>query len=65
LARWTIVGDGGRRLLAMRRSGFRAEDVPMDYAAIAGAMSRLLGELSRDIAAELNSGINAGTRRRA
>ncbi|MDZ3838638.1 MAG: PqiC family protein [Rhodospirillales bacterium] len=61
LARWTILGDSGRRLLAMRRSGFRAEDVPLEYAAIAGAMSRLLGELSRDIAAE----INAGTRRRA
>ena len=61
LARWTILGDSGRRLLAMRRSGFRAEDVPMEYAAIAAAMSQLLGELSRDIAAE----INAGTRRRA
>lgn len=61
LARWTILGDSGRRLLAMRRSGFRAEDVPMEYPAIAAAMSQLLGELSRDIAAE----INAGTRRRA
>jgi uncharacterized lipoprotein YmbA len=65
LARWTIVGDSGRRLLAMRRSGFRAEDVPLEYPAIAAAMSRLLGELSRDIAAELAPGINAGTRRRA
>ncbi|HSO43357.1 MAG TPA: PqiC family protein [Rhodospirillales bacterium] len=61
LARWTIIGDSGRRLLAMRRSGFRAEDVPMDYGAIAAAMRHLLGELSRDIAAE----INAGSRRRA
>lgn len=61
LARWTILGDSGRRLLAMRRSGFRAEDVPIEYPAIAAAMSQLLGELSRDIAAE----INAGTRRRA
>lgn len=61
LARWTIIGDSGRRLLAMRRSGFRTENVPMEYGAIAGAMSQLLGELSRDIAAE----INAGTRRRA
>lgn len=63
LARWTIIGDSGRRLMAMRRSGFRAEDVPMDYGAIAAAMSQLLGELSRDIAAEVNAGI--GTRRRA
>jgi uncharacterized lipoprotein YmbA len=61
LARWTVIGDSGRRLLAMRRSGFRAEDVPMNYNTIAAAMSGLLGELSRDIAAE----INAGTRRRA
>lgn len=55
LARWTIVGDSGRRLLAMRRSGFRAEGVPMEYGAIAGAMSQLLGELSRDIAGELTT----------
>ena len=55
LARWTIVGDSGRRLLAMRRSGFRTEGVPMEYGAIAGAMSQLLGELSRDIAGELTT----------
>jgi uncharacterized protein len=61
LARWTIIGNSGRRLLAMRRSGLRAEDVPMDYNAIAAAMSQLLGELSRDIAAE----INAASRRRS
>jgi uncharacterized lipoprotein YmbA len=61
LARWTIIGDSGRRLLAMRRSGLRAEDVPMDYNAIAAPMSQLLGELSRDIAAE----INAASRRRS
>ncbi|MGZ9033859.1 MAG: PqiC family protein [Rhodospirillales bacterium] len=65
LARWTIIGDSGRRLLAMRRSGFRAEKVPMEYGAIAAAMSQLLGELSRDIAAEIKAEINAGTRRRA
>jgi uncharacterized lipoprotein YmbA len=62
VARWTVLGDGGRRLMAIRRSGFKALDVSMDYNAIAGAMSTLLGELSRDIAAEINA---APPRRRA
>lgn len=53
VARWSVFGAGGRPLLAMRRSSLRAPDVPNDYAAIAAAMSTLLGEFSRDIAAEL------------
>jgi uncharacterized lipoprotein YmbA len=52
-ARWTVFGDGGRRLVAMTRSGFRAEDVPNDYPSITKAMSSLLAELSREIASAL------------
>ncbi|MGE5442399.1 MAG: membrane integrity-associated transporter subunit PqiC [Bacteroidota bacterium] len=52
-ARWTVFGDGGRRLVAMTRSGFRAVDVVNDYPSITRAMSSLLAELSREIATTL------------
>ena len=55
VARWTVFGDGGRRLFAMSRSGFRAADVPNDYPAITKAMSSLLAELSREIASTLRT----------
>ena len=51
VARWTVVGDGGRRLLTMNRSAFDTPDVPSDYASITQAMSSLIAELSQDIAA--------------
>lgn len=53
LARWMLTRNDGRQLMAVRQSGFEARDVPFDYNAIAAAMSRLLAELSRDIAAEI------------
>lgn len=37
----------------MERSSYRATGVADDYASITGAMSALLAELSRDIAAAL------------
>jgi uncharacterized protein len=52
-ARWTVFGDGGRRLVAMTRSGFGAVDVANDYPSITKAMSSLLAELSREIATTL------------
>ena len=55
VARWTVFGDGGRRLVTMTRSGFRAADVPNDYPAIAKAMSSLLAEMSREIASTLRA----------
>ena len=55
VARWTVFGDGGRRLFAMSRSGFRAADVPDDYPSITKAMSSLLAELSREIASTLRT----------
>jgi uncharacterized lipoprotein YmbA len=53
VARWAVFGDGGRRLVAMTRSGFHEGDVPDDYASITKAMSSLLAELSREIASTL------------
>lgn len=54
-ARWSLMSDGGRQVYALRRSGFEIGGVPMDYDAIAAAMSNLLGELSKDIAAEIRA----------
>ncbi|MBL8659942.1 MAG: membrane integrity-associated transporter subunit PqiC [Rhodospirillales bacterium] len=54
-ARWMVTRNDGRQLLAVRQSGFRATDVPFDYDAIVATMSRLLAELSRDIAAEIRN----------
>jgi hypothetical protein len=48
-----VFGDGGRRLVTMSRSGFRAVDVANDYPSITKAMSSLLAELSREIASTL------------
>jgi uncharacterized protein len=53
IARWTVFGDGGRRLVTMNRSAFRTADVPNDYPSITRAMSSLVAELSRDIATTL------------
>lgn len=54
-ARWSLMSDGGRQVYALRRSGFEVRDVPKDYDAISAAMSDLLGELSKDIAAEIRA----------
>jgi uncharacterized lipoprotein YmbA len=54
-ARWTVFGEGGQRLIAMERTSFRASEVAADYPSITTAMSTLLAELSRDIAAALRS----------
>jgi uncharacterized protein len=50
VARWTVFGDGGRRLVTMSRSAFRIAEVPNDYPSVTRAMSSLLAELSREIA---------------
>ncbi len=54
-ARWMVTRNDGRQLMAVRQSGFQALDVPLDYDAIVAAMSKLLAELSRDIAAEITN----------
>jgi uncharacterized lipoprotein YmbA len=53
VARWTVFSDGGRRLVTMTRSGFRAGNVANDYPSITRAMSSLLAALSREIASTL------------
>lgn len=60
-ARWMVTRNDGRQLMAVRQSGFQARDVPFDYDAIVAAMSDLLAELSRDIAAEIR--VARGSRR--
>ena len=55
IARWMVFADGGRRLTALQRSSLRIAGVPGDYPAITAAMSRLLAELSRDIAVTLGA----------
>lgn len=54
-ARWMVTRNDGRQLMAVRQSGFQALNVPLDYDAIVAAMSQLLAELSRDIAAEIRT----------
>lgn len=63
VARWTVFGDGGRRLVTMNRSAFRSVNVANDYPSITRAMSSLVAELSRDIAATVQ-GLPATARRR-
>jgi uncharacterized protein len=55
VARWSVFTEGGRQLLTMTRSAYRVPNVADDYADITAAMSTLLAELSRDIAATLRA----------
>ena len=52
-ARWSVFGDGGRRLVTTNRSAFRTTSVSNDYPSITRAMSALLAELSREIASSV------------
>lgn len=51
VARWTVFGEGGRHMVTMNRSAFSIADVSYDYPSITRAMSALLADLSREIAA--------------
>ena len=53
VARWSVFGDGGRRLVTTNRSAFRTTSVSNDYPSITRAMSALLAELSREIASSV------------
>lgn len=55
IARWSVIDERARSPLAIRTSRLRAPNVPGDYAAIAQAMSGLLADLARDIAADLRA----------
>jgi hypothetical protein len=53
LARWTIVAGTDRKILLMRKSTFSEPIAPDGYEATVASMSRLVGALSREIAAEI------------
>lgn len=53
-ARWLIFTDGGRRFVSLHRGNYSVVGVGGDYQSIAAAMSRLLVELSADMAATLS-----------
>lgn len=55
LARWSVFGEGGRRLLGMYHSDQSAPQESGDYPAIATAMSGLLANLAQDIAVALRA----------
>ena len=51
IARWSIFGKDGKKMLVMRRSSFTEPSDPNgDREAVVAAMSRALGGLSREIA---------------
>ena len=52
-ARWMILGDGGGTLLSMKQSSLRESAEGNDYPALVAAKSRMLVELSRQIASEI------------
>lgn len=55
VAQWTIFADGGRSYLATDAGTYTTTASGADYAAIAAAMSDLLGSLSEDLAAALRN----------
>lgn len=52
-AQWIIFGDGGRSYAQIDGGSYMASASDDDYRSIAAAMSRALGDLSRDIATSL------------
>ncbi len=50
VARWALLGKIGRKLLVMKKSSFREPIKGKSHEATVAAMSRALGNLSRDIA---------------
>jgi uncharacterized protein len=52
-AQWIIFGDGGRSYVQIDGGSYMASASDGDYRSIAAAMSRALGDLSRDIATSL------------
>lgn len=52
-SRWTILGPGERKPLVSRKADYRQPIAAGDYESLAAANSRLLADLSRDIAVAL------------
>lgn len=55
IARWSIFGKGGRELLERKRSSFSEPAGAGNYEALVSALSRALGNLSREIAAAVKT----------
>jgi uncharacterized protein len=53
VARWSVVGKDGKEVLRAGQANFREPAGKQDYEATVAAMSRVLGGLSREIAAAL------------
>ncbi len=51
---WAVSSTGGTRIVALRKSVFREPRAGDDVLATVSAMSRALGQLSRQIAAEMS-----------
>lgn len=60
VARWSLFGEDGANLIAMRRSVFRQPAPADDYDAIVAALSKTVAQLSEEIAAAIGSRRRAG-----
>jgi uncharacterized lipoprotein YmbA len=54
-ARWSIVGKNGKEMLVRKKSSFSEPVGAQNYGALAGAMSRTVAALSRDIATTITT----------
>jgi len=61
--RWSLIGADGKEQL-MRKSHYQAPTNTRDYEATITAMSRILADLSRDIAATLQTTVQQASTRR-
>ncbi len=58
IARWTILGQNGKKVVLDRRSSLSEEASEDDYDAIVSAQSRLIEALSREIATAIEADLN-------
>lgn len=50
IARWSVIGEKGRKVVVSRKSSFREPVGAEDYKAVVSAMNKTLDDLSREIA---------------
>ncbi len=60
IAQWTLTDTNGNETLAVKRTRLTAQADLSDYSSIANALSDVLGQLSRDIAAAITSAEDGG-----
>jgi len=54
-ARWTVLGDDGKKVLIRKQSNFSEPAGTLEYRDLVSAQSRMIAELSRQIAAEIKA----------